>query len=173
MSKIDTSSPQITLLPCTAGTSGTDLLQPWAQHKLSQRCKSLLRNLWKSLLKIRNLVRLSQKSLWKIRNRTLNLNFEVICPSEILILQGYFFVEISFSNLFHSQDLHFYTPGTRQSSDRHRRKSPKRCQVPKRNVLPCSSQRCAGIPSFQESPSPPLKPKISRGLTKPANWFCS
>ena len=29
MSRIDSSSPQITLLPCTASTSGTDFLQPY------------------------------------------------------------------------------------------------------------------------------------------------
>ena len=32
MKKIDTSSPQITLPPCSAGTSNTDFLQPWPSY---------------------------------------------------------------------------------------------------------------------------------------------
>ena len=45
------------------------------QRYRSPRGKSLLGDLWKSRLEIRNLVRLNQKSLWKMRN------FEVVYPS--------------------------------------------------------------------------------------------
>ena len=49
----------------------------WSRKLSPEGGKSLLRDLWKSLLDIRNLVRLSQKSLQKY----LTLDFEVIYPS--------------------------------------------------------------------------------------------